>query len=497
MNNRSIKSIFRTAILLVLLAWIAACETGLQISPEDGKNSGAEQTSFPVQQEQTMATSSPIQSTESIMNEDSAAAPGYIQQGAAFGFMDAYQVEEVATGVYDPNSLECGESWLSDVADDSGENVITLQYLTPVIPTGIELFTNLDAEKIVRVELLNSFSGLSIIYNENQPPEWEQKTNHGGCEKSLAMKIDTDIEVDTVFVEFSDLSSAAQLDSAMLSGRLDSYTQPMILWRVSLPATPVDMQVNPLGEIIVATDPNGLHKYDLQGNLLDEFSAADIAKVMSVEADTKGNSYVVDADNGGVVVVDSNGVQMAAGGDDLLGHLAFNPMDGNLYLLHDNAINVYTSRTLELTRQVLLGEIHSYGNLTFSPDGRLFVLRDYDWEAILVELDAFTGEEINAFPLENSNQGEIVARDLSVDAEGNAYVLYGMNTGEIAIHMYDANGFLVQRFGHLTSDAEGWTEGTFLDPRSIAVTPDGKFLVLVDGYADQSFLTAYSMENAE
>lgn len=490
------KTFFQTIILLGLLVWVAGCKSNPENSPDEIKTSIAEQTSLPAQPEQTKVTPSSIESTENVIDEDPAAASGYIQQGAAFGFMDAYEIEEVATGTYDPNSIECGNSWLLDLADDSGENVITLQYLTPVIPTEIELFTNLDAEIILRVELLNSFSGLSIIYNENQPPEWEQKTNHGGCEKSLALKIETDIEVDTVFVEFSDLSSASQLDAAILSGRLDLYTEPTILWRASLPATPIDLVVNPFGEIFVATDLNGLYKYDLQGNLLADFPTPNIAKVMSVEADSSGNFYVVDSDYGWLVIYDSNGIQMDAGGDNVFGHLAFNPVDGNLFLLHNNKIEVY-DRGLELLRQIILDETHSYGNLAFSPDGRLYILRDHDWDAVLVELDPLTGEENNAFPLVNSNQREIVARDLSVDAEGNVYVLFGMNTGEVAIHMFDARGNLIQRFGHLSSDIEEWPEGSFLDPRAISVTPDGKSLILVDGYADQSFLTAYSMEIGE
>ena len=483
-----------TFLLIMLLVWVTGCQTGIPVSPEEPITATEIITSIPVQQEETVAKASSTPAAVTIEVEDPILPPGTIRQGAAFGYMDAYEVEEVATGLYDPAFPECGDAWLSDFAGDSGENVITLEYLTPVIPTKLELFTNLDPEKIMRVELLNSFSGLSIIFNETQPPVWEQQTNPGACKNSYTLEIDTDIEVDTIFIEFTDLSSAAQLDSAVLTGRLESYADPLVYWRIPIPNTPRDMVVNPLGEIFVATDMLGLYKYDLEGNQLDDYPAPNTADVMSVEADALGNFYLADAGYGWLVVFDAEGIQTNAGGDDIFGRLAYNHLDGSLYLLHGNLIEVYPANTLEFSHQVLLDATHSYGNLTFSPDGRLFLLRDFDWDAVLVEVDPSTGEEINAFPLVNSNKREIVAKDLTMDTAGNIYVLFGMNTGEIAVHMFDPYGNLIQRFGYLTSDANGWAEGSFLDPKAISVTQDGRFLVVADGYEDQSFLTTYLLE---
>ena len=162
--------------------------------------------------------------TEQTYNETN--LPGFIRQGAIFGVMDAYQAEEVATGWYDPTVPKCGDLWLASFSEDYGENVITLLYHTPVIPTEIELFTNSEPESITRVELLNSFSGLAVIYDENQPPHWKQSAIQGACKNSLKLEIETDIEVDTIFIEFSDLASAARLDAVELSGLLNVHTDP-------------------------------------------------------------------------------------------------------------------------------------------------------------------------------------------------------------------------------------------------------------------------------
>lgn len=442
----------------------------------------------------TSADFLPEEVLETEQNIGETSLPGFIRQGASLGFMDAYQAEEVATGRYDPAVFECGDSWLASLAEDFGDNTIRLHYNTPVIPTQVELFTNAEPETIVRMELLNSFSGLAVIYDESQPPKWKQSAIQGVCEKSLLLEVETDIEVDTIFIEFSDLASAAQLDVVELSGLLNLYTDPLIYWRVPLSDTPVDVVVNPLGEIFVAAGKTGLYKFDLEGNQLDKMPAPDQADVMSLEADASGNLFVADSGFGWLVVFDSEGIQTDAGGDDIFGHLGYNPSDSNLYLLHGSTIDVYSSEKLELIRQLQLDDLHSYANLTFDSSGRMFLLRDHDWDAVLLEVDPLTGEELDAFPLVNSNQREIVAKDLTVDAQGYFYILFSMNTGEIAVHMLDPRGNLIQRFGNLAYDAEGWDEGSFWEPRAISVTPDGRFLMIIDGYEDKSYLSTYLLQ---
>ncbi len=485
MNKRPKFLKFLVLVLLVALV-LSACK------PSDD-NVGETQAALtePVSTPAEILTAEII---ETEQNTSEASPLGFIRQGAVFGVMDMYQAEEVATGGYDPAVFECGDSWLASFSEDYGENVITLQYQTPVIPTEIELFTNSKPETIVRVELLNSFSGLAVIYDESQPPQWKQSAIQGACETSLKLEIETDIEVDTIFIEFTDLASASRLDAVELSGVLNSFTEPLIYWRVPLPDTPVDMVVNPMGEIFVAAGMNGLYKFDLEGNQLDKMPAPDQADVMSLEADSSGNLFVADSGFGWLVVFDSEGIQTDAGGDGIFGHLGYNPADDNLYLLHGSNIEVYSTDAVTLIRQIQLDDLHAYANIAFDSGGRMFLIRDYDWDAVLVEMDPLTGEELDAFPLVTSNQRDIVAKDLTVDAQGNFYVLFAMNTGEIAVHMLDPRGNLMQRFGHLSYNTKDWPEGSFLDPKAISVTPDGRFLIIVDGYEEQSYLSAFMLE---
>lgn len=36
--------------------------------------------------------------------------------------------------------------------------------------------------------------------------------------------------------------------------------------------------------------------------------------------------------------------------------------------------------------------------------------------------------------------------------------------------------------------------GSFLDPAAITVSPDGRFILVADGYEDKSYLSAFLME---
>jgi hypothetical protein len=48
------------------------------------------------------------------------------------------------------------------------------------------------------------------------------------------------------------------------------------------------------------------------------------------------------------------------------------------------------------------------------------------------------------------------------------------------------DGVLLQRFGELTGDISEWTEETFLDPRALAMSADGRFVLVADGYDGQA-----------
>lgn len=185
------------------------------------------------------------------------------------------------------------------------------------------------------------------------------------------------------------------------------------------------------------------------------------------------------------------GEQLTVGGEGVFGAAAVSPLDGNLYLLMGSQIHVYATDTGEFLRLLPLDNLHTHASLAFAPNGRLFTLRDYDWDAALLELDPLTGAEGDSIPLRHSTVTDTLVRDLAIDAAGN---FYGLNAAQIAIHVLSPNGSLIQRFGQLTSDPADRPEGAFLDPRAIAVSPDGRFLLVADGYGNESTLTAFLLE---
>ncbi|HEY9121498.1 MAG TPA: hypothetical protein VIM80_00740, partial [Brevefilum sp.] len=173
---------------------------------------------------------------------------------------------------------------------------------------------------------------------------------------------------------------------------------------------------------------------------------------------------------------------------------AIHPQDGSLYILSNNRLRTYNIQTGELTGEITLDEIHTYTSLTFDAEGQLYTIRDFNWDAALVRLDPYTGEELDAFPLLTSNLNEVVARDIDIDQSGNIYILFSMNTGQVSIHKLSPQGILLQRFGLLSNDPFDCPEGSFLDPTAITVSSDGRFILVADGYDENSYLSAFLME---
>ncbi len=411
-----------------------------------------------------------------------------------FGSLDPYQVDEVATGVYKKDYPSCGELYVDGLPEESGEIVLRLSYATPVLPEQIEIYTGVRPEDIRRVELLNSVSGLGRVIHQSGASIRREPLSVGACAERLVLPVDIDFEVDTVLVAFENLAAVAQVGAVEMLGSLAGYVDVPVFWRVPLPGTPIDIAAGQNGLVYVATEPNGMYAYDVEGNQLKQFTLPSEVKLTGVAADPFGNLAATDLTDGRFIILSPEGEQLAVGGQESFYHAAVSSADGNLYLLKSSAISVYTTDTAELVREIPLDDIHSYVCLAFDPQGRLFTLRDYDWSATLLTLDPLTGEELDALPLERTNQVEIVSRDLAIDASGNVYILFSMNAGQIAVEMFDAQGNFVQRFGRLSSEPDGWPEGAFLDPRAITVSPDGRFILVADGYEKSAFLTAFLLE---
>lgn len=417
-----------------------------------------------------------------------------IRQGARFGSLIPQQVEDVAVGRYDPNYPSCGEPSLATLPEAGGEILLTLTYATPVLPERIEVYHSGQIDGLRRVEALNTLSGLGRLLYESGAETRREGLSEGSCAERLVLEGKVDFEVDQVILSFDSPAAAAQVAAVELWGRLEAFEDVPVFWRAPLENTPVDLAVTKTGMVYAATEPNGLFMYDYEGVQLKRYSTPSQAQLNCVTADVFDNLIVTDSTFGWFMVITPEEEQLAIGDADSCLSAAVSPADGNLYLLKRDGIDVFTTDTAEMIRQNPLDEVNFYAGLAFNSQGKLFTLRDSNWSPVLAELDPLTGEELDATPLIRSNQGEIVARALAIDGNGYFYVLFQVNTGQVAIHKLDSQGNLVARFGKLAGDLEEWAPGVFMDPRAIAVDAAGGFIYVADGFGGSAFLTAFLME---
>lgn len=449
-------------------------------------------------------TAAEIPATASITPPSKALETAAAQPGTVFWPTMAFsETGDPDWAAGEPDVSDCAEpmqpTWAASASDSPA--TLTLAYPAPVLASQINFYYIGQPDDILRIEVQNSLSGLGRLIHDGQQsglsaPEALGDQSKGQCPDKLSLPVEVDFEVDLVIITVAASPTPLQIDAVGLDGQLLGYFEPPVYWRVPLPGTPVSLAVNSNGLVFAATEPNGLFTYDVEGNQLKQHSIPIEAQLTDVTADPFGNFVVVDNGYGWFILMSPEGEQLTIGGEYLYGQGAVSPADGNLYLLKGNSLLVYTTDTAELLREMPLDEMPAYGGLAFAPDGRLFTLRSPGWQPELLQLDPQTGAELDAIPLMRANQYpiEIVARDLAIDANGNIYVLFQMNTGQIAIHVLDARGNFTSRFGRLTGDFDDWPEGAFLDPRALAVSPDGRFILVADGYDENSYLTAFLLE---
>jgi hypothetical protein len=415
-------------------------------------------------------------------------------QGANFGYINNLDFNEFAVGMYDVNYPDCGNPIISDDLDQTDEILLELQYTSPVIPQLISIYTNINPSQIVRIELLNSISGLGVMLDENNSSLQLTDSPGGSCSTRFDISVQSELEIDTIFIEFDQASAVSQIASVEMLGTLANIWDPPVYWRVPLPGTPIDIAMGQNGMVYVAVEPNRLFAYDVEGNQLREYAVPEHSEIAAIASDSFGNLLIQDNGYDWFIMLSAAGEQLSTGVVKDFYWAEVNPINGNLYLMNKDEISSYTTDTGALVDQFMLDDMRDYSTLAFNPQGQMFVLGDAQWEPKIIEVNPQTFEEINATPLRLCNQMELTARDLTVDANGNQYVLFQVNCARIAVHQYDPNGILIKRFGNLTGSIDEWNEGAFLDPKAITVSSDGRFLLIADGYAESSFLTAYLME---
>lgn len=390
-----------------------------------------------------------------------------------------------------PDVVECGDTlraWAP--ASLENETILTLTYHAPVTPTQVNLVLSAGSPaNIRRIELQSSISGLGKVIHEGELSAGAE------CPQTLSIPAQADFTADIVIVTFAPSAAPAQIDAVELVGRLPYFVDLPVFWRIRVPGAG-GMSVDGSGNLTLAAGKNGLFTYDLEGNQILQIPALPESDLIDVAADSFGNLILADQSKNSFSVISPRGMQLTAGGEnfswDSPRAVAVNPQDGNLYLLDETRIQVYTGDTAKHLRDLPIDSSLSAG-LAFDPAGSLYTTSQ--GEAAVVKLDPQTGEILDTLPLSQSAQVETSPTDLAIDAAGNLYVLFNTSPGNLAIYMLDPRGNLLKQFGRLVYSPEGSVPGHFFDPRAIAVTPDGRFLFVCETFEGWSLLTAFNIKD--
>jgi len=397
-----------------------------------------------------------------------------------------------------PDVTDCSVPMLTTWAPPASDQpqALPLTYTTPLMLQQVNLYLVGNPQEILRIEALNSQTGLGrLIYDHEQPVV--KLPNGKTCPVQVSLPASLEFEVDTVIIHTAASQKPLQIDAVEMVGELKAYLDAPVFWRMPLTSTPRSLAVGQNGLVYVVTADGSVQTFDLEGNQFPALSLPAGVSASQILADPFGSLVVIDDEKGQFFVLSPEGKLLASGGEDLFGSGAISPVDGNLYLLMGSAIQIYTIDTGDFVQMVPLDDLHSYVGLAIDQLGALYTVRDYDWDPAWVQLTPSTGQEMNAMPLKTSQVVDNVASALAIDGNGNFYVLFSTNTGSIAVHKLDPQGNLLSRFGKLDYDTDPIPEGSFFEPRAIAVSPDGRFIFITDGYDEKSHLTAFLLEPEE
>jgi DNA-binding beta-propeller fold protein YncE len=132
----------------------------------------------------------------------------------------------------------------------------------------------------------------------------------------------------------------------------------------------------------------------------------------------------------------------------------------------------------------------AFQDMDFGEDNLLYVLDQSN--PVILKIDPESGQVLDL--LGEEALAQTTPRGISLDGSGNFYISGNSSESGAAIYVLDPQGSLERLLGRLTNAAEPeWPEGTFFDPRGIAVTSDGSFLFLCDGMRSRAYLTAYKL----
>ncbi|HSM25417.1 MAG TPA: NHL repeat-containing protein [Anaerolineaceae bacterium] len=402
-----------------------------------------------------------------------------------------------------PDAFECNDrysSWYNQKPENSpNEFFLNLQYAYAIVPSEINVVISGNPGGNLRIELINSSSGLGLEIFDGLAD------TKGKCPGTFTIPVDTDLYLDTVILSFRNTDQPMYIDAVEMVGSIPDFLDIPVFWRIPIPADslaepesdfPGGLATDPFGNIYVANGNNGLARYDVEGNLLQQYSVPNESNIRDVAINNQGRIFLSDLVYKWYVTLDQDGVQVDAGGEDFGWNgpreIAVHPTTGDIYLLDEtdefSRIRVYSPINNQLIRDINLDSIglQIHKGLAFDQEGYLYTIDQT--QAVILVIDSETGEVVDH--LGHSVLRKASPSDLAIDDNGNIYVLLNASPDDSAVYILDQQGFLKNRLGNLTYDGSNWVEGVFFFPVSISISPDGRFLSI----CENGFLTTYLLE---
>ncbi len=480
-----IHHLIRWVCIVIIALTLSSCAVAGQVDPATQVPEPAAAGS----NTQVPALMTTEQPTVAALETETIPVDDLVHLWAESGILNPFEISGIAIGAPD-SSPGCGSGLLADLEEPDGEIYLTLQYARPLIPQMVRLVLDEHPEGIVRVEILNTSTGLGReVFNANDGKKVDTHENDE-CAVSVNLPVEVDFEINTVIIGFDNLAAAAMLDAVELAGKPVLVDEPIVYWRVPLAGIPLSLTVDAFNQVYVSTRSNILFKYDVEGNLLEEQQAPTSGRISDMTTDGAGNLVLSDGDFGEFIILKQDGELERGGGDAPAVQVALGPGQENIYLLGELGMYYllsYLPGTNEIINPLPLDGT-SYVGLSFNPENKLYTIREED--GFLVQIDHITGLEIDSIPIKEFDEAGVSPRDLAIDQDGNFTVLFSSNADNTAVHVLDPNGFQLMSYGELVYQPDGdWPEGSFNDPRAIALSPDGRFAFIIDGNAEFNYLT--------